>query len=272
MIKMDTIIKNALSEDIGSGDVTSDATISKDAILRGSFIAKEPGIIAGIDVVRRIFSLFDKNIRYVPEVSEGEEIRPGSNIARVEGPGRSILATERVVLNFLQRMSGIATQTRNFVDAVKGTRAIILDTRKTVPGLRYFDKLAVRLGGGKNHRFGLFDMVLIKDNHIAAVGSITQAIQAVRMVTKLPIEVEVKNLKELKEALRLKPDRIMLDNMTLGQMHHAVSLTQGQVPLEASGRVTLKNVRFIAQTGVDYISVGSLTHSVKALDISLEVQ
>lgn len=272
MSQIDTIIRNVLREDIGSGDVTSEATISKEAVLHGSFIAKESGVIAGIEIVRRICALFDKRIRFVAKVSDGAKVRPGTVIARIEGLGRSLLAIERVTLNFLQRMSGIATQTRKLVDAAKGSRVVILDTRKTAPGLRYFDKSAVKIGGGQNHRFGLFDMVLIKDNHIAAVGSITQAIQAVRRVTKLPIEVEVKNLKELKEALRLRPNRIMLDNMVISQMRQAVSITKRKVPLEASGRVTLKNVRMIAQTGVDYISVGSLTHSVSALDISLEVQ
>lgn len=271
MSQIDALIERVLEEDIGSGDITSTSTIAKDAVLRGSFIAKEQGIVAGVEVVRRVFALFDTNIRYISKISDGQKLRLGNSIAVVEGPGRSLLATERVALNFLQRMSGIATQTRKFVDAVKGTGTILLDTRKTAPGLRYFDKLAVRIGGGQNHRFGLFDMVLIKDNHIAACGSITQAVRSVRKSTRLPIEVEVKNLRELKEALDLRPDRIMLDNMSIGQIRKAVQITHGAVPLEASGRVTLKNVRTIAQTGVTYISVGSLTHSVKALDISLEI-
>ena len=195
----------------------------------------------------------------------------GVEIARITGQGRAILSGERVALNLLQRMSGIATLTRQFVEAVRGTSAVILDTRKTMPGLRMLDKCAVRLGGGQNHRFGLYDMVMIKDNHIAAVGSITQAVAQVRAhdQQRRPIEVEVKNLEELAETLPLNVDRILLDNMTPAMMRDAVRLTNRRVPLEASGNVSLENVAAIAATGVDYISIGKLTHSAKALDISL---
>jgi len=195
-------------------------------------------------------------------------------VADVVGPGRAILAAERTALNFMQRMSGIATLTHRYVEAVAGTRAIILDTRKTAPGIRVLDKWAVRLGGGQNHRMGLYDMVLIKDNHIAACGGITAAVERVRAHNSqsLLIEVEVKNLHELREALALKVDRIMLDNMGLDDMREAVRIAAGRVPLEASGGVNLQTVAAIAATGVDYISAGELTHSVRALDISLEVE
>jgi len=191
----------------------------------------------------------------------------------VRGPGTGVLSGERVALNFLQRMSGIATLTHQFVEAVKGSKAVILDTRKTAPGLRVLDKLAVRLGGGENHRFGLYDMVLIKDNHIAAAGSISQAINKVRasIGKALAVEVEVKSMAEFEEALAFRPDRIMLDNMSLQDMSRAVALAAGRVELEASGNVTLENVTDIAGTGVDFISVGALTHSARALDISLEI-
>jgi nicotinate-nucleotide pyrophosphorylase (carboxylating) len=207
-------------------------------------------------------------------VADGDPVTVGQVIATVGGPGRALLAGERVALNFLQRMSGIASLAGSFVTAVQGTRAVILDTRKTAPGLRLLDKWAVRLGGAQNHRSGLYDMVLIKDNHIAAVGGITQAVQRVRARDrrKRAIEVEVKYLAELQEALELKVDRIMLDNMSLDQMREAVRLTDGHVPLEASGNVTLENVAAVAATGVDYISVGALTHSVRALDISLKLE
>lgn len=265
------IVRRALKEDIGDGDVTTRCTIPPGAVLSGRFIAKEAGIVAGLEVARLTFSLLDKRVEFTPLVADGDPVEAGKVIATVNGPGRALLSGERVVLNFLQRMSGIATLTRRFVMAVEGTPAIILDTRKTAPGLRHLDKWAVRLGGGRNHRLGLYDMVLIKDNHIAAVGGIGQAVARVRAGDrrKRPIEVEVKTMAELQEALELEVDRIMLDNMSLAQMREAVCLTGGRVPLEASGNVTLENVAAVAATGVTYISVGALTHSVQALDISL---
>ena len=208
-------------------------------------------------------------------MEDGTLVAVGTSLATVEGPAIPILSGERTALNFLQRMSGIATATRRYVEAVAGTRAAILDTRKTAPGLRALDKWAVALGGGQNHRQGLYDMVLIKDNHIAAAGSITRAVERVRAHNRsgLPIEVEVKTPAELEEALALDPpvDRIMLDNMTVEEMRQAVQRVDGRVPLEASGGVNLQTVRAIAETGVDFISVGALTHSVTALDISLEL-
>jgi nicotinate-nucleotide pyrophosphorylase (carboxylating) len=265
------IIQQALDEDIGDGDVTTLCTVPSDQMVRGKLVAKEAGVIAGLEVARLTFLQVDKRTEFLPHIVDGDQVDVGDIIAQVRGPGRALLAGERVALNFLQRMSGIATLTHRFVEAVKGTSAVILDTRKTAPGLRVLDKWAVRLGGGENHRIGLYDMVLIKENHIAAVGSISETVARVRECDerKRAIEVEVKNLTELQEVLGLDVDRIMLDNMSLGEMREAVGLTKGRVPLEASGNVKLDSVGAVAATGVDYISIGMLTHSVKALDISL---
>ena len=266
-------VKQALDEDIGSGDVTTDCTIPQDRKIEATLWAKEAGIIAGLQVFAAAFRLLDADVEITCIVQDGEAVENGDRVAVVRGAARAILTAERVALNFLQRMSGIATLTHKMVQAIQGTKATILDTRKTVPGVRYLDKWAVRLGGGGNHRFGLFDMVLIKDNHIAACGSISEAVLQVRQcdAQNRLIEVEVKNLDELQEALTLKVDRILLDNMDLVMLKQAVELTAGRIPLEASGNVTLENVRSIAEAGVDYISVGRLTHSVKALDLSLRV-
>jgi nicotinate-nucleotide pyrophosphorylase (carboxylating) len=271
LLQIKTMILNALQEDIGDGDITTLSTVPPDATVEGTFLAKEKGILAGLEVVRLTFSLLDERVQVTSHVTDGDWAEKGQRIAAIKGPGRAVLSGERVALNMLQRMSGIATVTRRFVEAVQGTSAIILDTRKTSPGLRLLDKWAVRLGGGQNHRFGLFDMVLIKDNHIAAVGTISEAVARVRAADtrRRAIEVEVKNLAELQEALELNVDRILLDNMTLAEMREAVCLTNGRVPLEASGNVSLENVAAIAATGVDYISIGMLTHSVQAMDISL---
>ena len=271
--EIDSIIRAALAEDIGDGDVTTDNTIPEDSRLAGRFLAKEGGVVAGMEVARRTFELLDGRTRFDVLIGDGHRARRRQVLATVMGPGRAILSGERVALNFLQRMSGIATGARRYTDAVAGAHAVILDTRKTVPGLRLFDKWAVRLGGAANHRTGLYDMALIKDNHIAAVGSITEAVRRVREGDPRgrPIEVEVTNLEQLAEALELPIDRILLDNMTLSMMAEAVRLAGGRIPLEASGGVTLKTVRSIAETGVDYISVGALTHSVNALDISLDI-
>ena len=268
------IVQRALQEDIGSGDVTTEWTLPADLHQSGRLIAKAPGVVAGLDVARVVFETLDKSVHFVPRIADGTPVSVRQTIANIEGPVRSILAGERVALNLLQRMSGIATLTSRYVAAVHGTKAIILDTRKTVPGLRLLDKLAVKLGGGRNHRIGLYDMVLIKDNHIAAAGSITAAVQAVRAHNGagLKVEVEVKNLDELHEALGLSVDRIMLDNMNLEEMREAVRITAGRTELEASGGVSLDTVADIARTGVDLISVGALTHSVTALDISLDLE
>lgn len=265
-------IQTALAEDIGAGDITSSATLPEDLVYNGRFLSKAPGIIAGLQVAELVFKQVDERIIFTPLTADGTAVFPGEIIAAISGPARSLLTAERTALNFMQRMSGIATLTRRFVDAVAGTRAVILDTRKTAPGLRAIDKLAVRQGGGQNHRAGLYDMVLIKDNHIAAAGGITTAVTRARAAAhQLPIEVEVKNLNELAEVLPLNVDRIMLDNMSLAEMKEAVGIVNGRCPLEASGNVTLETVAAIAATGVDYISSGALTHSVTALDISLNL-
>lgn len=268
------IVRHALDEDLGDGDVTTLCTIPADAVYKGRFIAKAPGVIAGLDLVALTFQLLDDRVQITPCVDEGAAVARGAVIATANGPGRALLSGERVALNLLQRMSGIATLTRRYAEAVQGTQAVILDTRKTAPGLRLLDKRAVVLGGGQNHRFGLYDMVLIKDNHIAAAGGITAAVERVRAGDDRQrlIEVEVTDLAQLQEALDLGVDRIMLDNMQPEQMRAAVEITAGRIPLEASGNVSLQTVRAIANTGVDSISVGALTHSVKALDISFALE
>lgn len=268
------IIKHALTEDIGSGDVTS-ALIPADQTLIAHFVAKDDGVVAGLEVAREVFGVMDYNIRFTPLVADGTQVSNRTRLATVEGNARAILTAERTALNFMQRMSGIATKTRRFMDETTGTKAVILDTRKTVPGLRIIDKWAVRLGGGENHRMGLYDMVLIKDNHIAAAGSPSAAVAQVRQFLAgrdIPIEVEVTNLDMLRETLPLNVERIMLDNMSLDTMREAVEITAGHTPLEASGNVRLDTVAAIAATGVDYISSGALTHSVMAFDISLEAE
>jgi len=265
------IVQQALDEDIADGDVTTLCTIPAETAGSGDFIAKADGIIAGLKVAALTFALIDERVQVSFAVRDGDPVRTGQVFGAVSGPTRALLSGERTALNFMQRMSGIATATHRYVAAVRPYRAIILDTRKTAPGLRLLDKWAVALGGGQNHRIGLFDMVLIKNNHITAAGSITAAIERVRACDERhrPIEVEVRTLDELREALSLQPDRILLDNMRLDQLRAAVQLAAGRVPLEASGNVTLETVNAIAATGVDYISSGALTHSVRALDISL---
>jgi nicotinate-nucleotide pyrophosphorylase (carboxylating) len=267
------ILQRALEEDIGTGDVTSNSLLPRGLQLSGEIVSKEEGTVAGLEITRHVFRLVDERIAFTANVADGDFIIPGQTLAEVGGRGGGILSAERVALNFLQRMSGIATLTRRFVEAVKGTQAVILDTRKTAPGLRVLDKLAVKMGGGENHRFGLYDMVLIKDNHIAAAGGIGPALNKARtgIGTGLAIEVEVKSMAEFQEALALRPDRIMLDNMSVEDMARAVALAAGEVELEASGNITLENVGDVAATGVDFISVGALTHSAGALDISLEI-
>jgi nicotinate-nucleotide pyrophosphorylase (carboxylating) len=268
------LILNALTEDIGDGDVTTAGIVPKDVHFIGEFIAKENGIIAGLEILKLVFETLDETLLIHLKVEDGDWIRKNDIITVISGSAHSILSGERIALNFLQRMSGIATTTKRYCDAVKHTSAKILDTRKTVPGLRILDKLAVKIGSGENHRFGLFDMVLIKENHITAAGSISEAVQRARQYiekdkNKYQIEVEVTTIQELKEVLELNVDRIMLDNMSLDDLKTAVRVVGNQIPLEASGNVSLDNVSKIAETGVDFISVGQLTHSVKALDISL---
>lgn len=270
------LIVAALREDRADLDVTSLAVIPPGARGTARIFAKEEGVLAGLPVAAEVFAAIDEESEFTPILTDGARLRPGAGIAEVRGRLRAILAGERVALNFLQRLSGIATATATLVERVKDYPVKILDTRKTTPGLRALEKYAVRVGGGANHRFSLADMILIKDNHIAAAGGITRAVERVRARNHagLPVEVEVKTLAELDEALALEPpvDRILLDNMDLATLAEAVRRTAGRIPLEASGGVNLEKVRAIAETGVDYISVGALTHSVRALDISLELE
>ena len=264
-------IQRALEEDIQSGDVTTDSIVPADATLRGQIVAKQPGIVAGLTVAKAVFAELDDRVVVDPAVADGSAVVKGMVLAELSGPARALLTGERTALNFLGRMSGIATLTRNFVDAVAGTKAKILDTRKTAPGLRAADKLAVKIGGGTNHRVGLFDMILIKDNHIDFSGSITAAVERARSNGKgVEIEVEARTLQDVRECLNLGVKRILLDNMSLTTMREAVELNQGKAKLEASGNVNLNNVAEVAATGVDFISVGALTHSVRVLDVSLE--
>jgi nicotinate-nucleotide pyrophosphorylase (carboxylating) len=264
-------IRRALDEDIGSGDVTTDTIVPPDASLRGRIVAKQNGVVAGLDVAEAVWSALDDRVGFTKKIEDGTVVENRTIVAEVAGPARALLTGERVALNFLGRMSGIATLTREFVNAVATTPAVILDTRKTAPGLRFTDKLAVRLGGGQNHRTGLFDMVLIKDNHIDFAGSITAAVGRVRESgTRLEIEVEARTLDHVREALALGVERILLDNMTLETMRSAQEICAGRAKLEASGNVSLQNVLEVARTGVDYISVGALTHSPRVFDVSLE--
>ena len=264
---------NALGQDIFSRDVTSTATLDQDQRLNGKITAKSSGVVAGLPVAAAVFKRVDAEISFIRLVLDGEEVQPGQVLAEVFGPGQAILVAERTALNFLGRLSGIATLTNQYVDAVLGTKSIILDTRKTAPGFRLLDKYAVRQGGGSNHRMGLYDMALIKDNHIDAAGGVAQAIQKVHQHIggQIPIEVEVKNLDELQTALTCTVDRILLDNMDLSTMREAVKIAGGRVALEASGNVSLTTVRDIAETGVDFISVGALTHSAPVFDVSLRL-
>jgi len=268
------IIEAALAEDIGTGDITTQATVNPKKNGRAQAVAKDDFVIAGIDVFAETFQLLDKNIKVNKLIDDGCRVKKGDVIAEVIGSLSNILQAERVALNIFQRMSGIATLTDQYVKAVDGTKAKILDTRKTMPGLRVLDKMAVRIGGGCNHRTGLYDGVLIKDNHIEAAGGITAAVKAQRkrLPHTMKIEVETKNIKEVKEALNCGVDIIMLDNMSVPAMKRAVGLVAGRTFLEASGNVNLQRVSEIAATGVDLISVGELTHSVRAADISLKIK
>ena len=270
-IKM--IIEAALAEDIGTGDITTMAIVSRAQTGHAQAIAKNDFVIAGIDIFKETFLLLNDKIIVKKLISDGKRAKKGSIIAEISGSLFYILQAERVALNLFQRMCGIATLTAKFVEAVHGSKTKILDTRKTLPGLRVLDKMAVSIGGGFNHRMGLYDGVLIKDNHIAAAGSITAAVDMQRqsLPHTLKIEVETKNMSEVKEALKCGADIIMFDNMTPEEMKKAVSFVSGRALIEASGNVSLQNVAKIAATGVDLISVGELTHSVSAADISLKI-
>jgi nicotinate-nucleotide pyrophosphorylase (carboxylating) len=264
------LIKAALAEDIHTGDVTSWLVVPPGQCARARVVARSSGILAGITICRQVFLAVDSSTHVEPQLADGSRFSSGQTLARVIGYARPMLAAERTALNFLQHLSGIATLTRRFVDAVRSTRAVILDTRKTTPGWRQLEKYAVRCGGGGNHRMGLYDRILIKDNHVAIAGSITQALRRCRG-RALAKDVEVRNLDEFREALAAHARRILLDNMTVAQMKQAVTLARGKVKLEASGGVNLRNVRRIAETGVDYISVGAITHSAPAADIALDL-
>ena len=264
-------IQRALAEDIGSGDITSLSILPTTARMSGQIITKENGVIAGLDVAQAVYQTLDPEVEFRSQVSEGARVKKGQVLALVNGSARSLLTSERTALNFLGRMSGIATQTSKFVEAVAGTKAVIMDTRKTAPGLRLVDKLAVVRGGGQNHRIGLFDMVLIKDNHIDFCGSIPAAVEEARRgAPGLEIEVEARTLEHVRKTLAVGVQRILLDNMSLAMMAEAVRLTAGRAKLEASGNVTLETVRAVAETGVDYIAIGALTHSAKVFDVSFD--
>ena len=271
---LEILIRTALEEDIGSGDITTSCIVEPEAQGKGRIVAKEALVLAGIDVARQVFWAVDKELKVHLPLKDGSRASKGDLLLEVAGRLAAILMAERTALNFLQRLSGIATLTRAFVDKTGGTRARILDTRKTTPGYRFLEKAAVRVGGGYNHRFGLYDGVLIKDNHIAAAGSIQKAVQAALNSTAhtLRVEVEVETLDQLAEAIAAGAHSVMLDNMDLETMAEAVRRTKGKVPLEASGGITLGNVGEIAATGVDLISVGALTHSARAVDMSMDIE
>lgn len=266
------LIEDALSEDIGTGDITTLSTIPACKDAEGKYKAKEDGILSGIDIAREVYRVIDPDIEFTAFFKDGDAVKIGDIIAQVRGNARNLLTGERVGLNLMQRMSGIATRTAKAVEAVKGTGAKIADTRKTTPGLRVIEKMAVRAGGGTNHRFNLADGILIKDNHIVAAGGITAAVAAARANAPhtLKIEVEVETIDQLREALDAGADIIMLDNMDNETMREAVKITAGRAVTEASGNMGDRDLRAVAETGVDIISIGALTHTVRALDISLK--
>ncbi|MDP3939401.1 MAG: carboxylating nicotinate-nucleotide diphosphorylase [Deltaproteobacteria bacterium] len=271
---LDRLITEALAEDLGRppSDATSEAIIDQDATGAAEIRAKAPIVLAGLEAARRTFRALDPGIAFVERAADGDRLGAGDLVLIVDGTLRAILAAERTALNFLQRLSGIATETARFVESVAGTRARILDTRKTTPGWRAMEKYAVRCGGGTNHRMGLHDAILIKDNHIRAAGGVAKALdRAWEACRKLPVEVEVESISALHEALDAGAKRVLLDNMGLDALREAVAVTAGRAQLEASGGVTLETVRSVAETGVDFISVGALTHSTPAADLSLEI-
>lgn len=269
------LIQIALQEDIASGDITSEATIPDTAKARASFLCKGDGVVCGLPIGELVFRTLSDDVAWHNLVEEGARVNKGSLIARIEGPAHALLAGERTALNFMQRMSGVATMARVYADAVQGTKAKILDTRKTIPGWRRLDKYAAQVGGAVNHRMGLYDMVMIKDNHIIAAGGIKKAIAACRSIFeegKVKIEVETASLKDVEEVLSVgNVHRIMFDNFTVEQLRQGVALVNGRYETEASGGITLETLRAVAETGVDYISTGAITHSARALDISMDI-
>jgi len=271
-VLLEDIINRSLREDIGTGDITTLSIVSENHATTGFIRAKEPGVVAGLDVAREVFLQLCPDISYQARVKDGERLVAGQLLAKVEGDARAILTGERVALNFLQRLSGIATRTAYLAGLIAGEKAKLVDTRKTTPGLRVLEKYAVRVGGGQNHRFGLYDAVLIKDNHIKVAGGITGAIARARTLAPfcMGVEVEVESLEGVEEAIRAGANIIMLDNMDLAAMRKAVEQVGGRALLEASGGINEETIQAVAKTGVDFISVGSLTHSVKSMDISLD--
>lgn len=271
---IDELINLAVAEDIYTGDITTEAIIPSVSITEGYLKSKDEGIICGLEVAELVFNKFDKNIVWKNNFKDGDRVYKNSIISVFTGNYKSLLSAERIALNFLQRMSAISTKTSKFVNELKNTNTKLLDTRKTLPGFRTLDKYAVKMGGGTNHRFGLYDLIMIKDNHIDVAGSITNAVNQVRnkYQNKFKIEVEVKNLNEVKEALQLKADIIMLDNMSIEEMKKAVIIIDNKIMTEASGNVTLEKLKIIAETGVNFISVGALTHSVNAFDIGMYIK
>ena len=285
------LVKWALSEDVGSGDITTLNTLPSGVGAKAAIVAKQPGVVAGVEVARLTFRELDPALKFDILAPDGTQVEAGAAIVRVFGPAGSLLTGERTALNFLQRMSGVATLTRRYVDAVQGTGVVILDTRKTTPGLRYLEKYAVKMGGGDNHRFALWDMYLVKDNHIRAAGGLTAAIDRIQRTRQdVPLEVEVESLVQLREALRPEVDRVLVDNRPVDEVKLAVAEVdkwfKAHPPesrrvrkdarrwpeVEVSGGITLETVRAYAETGVDYISVGALTHSAPALNLSLEIE
>ncbi len=265
-------VKEFLLEDIGVKDITTDS-LDVDRKARGYFIAKDDGVLAGIDFAIYIFKILDENLKVISYKKDGSSVKKGDVLLEIEGNGKALLKGERTALNITQRLSGIATLTRKYVERLEGTKTKLLDTRKTTPGFRYFEKYAVKVGGGENHRFALYDMVMIKDNHILLAGSISEAVKQIKKKVSpmVKIEVEISSLEELKEALKCDVDIIMLDNMNLEEIKEAVKLVNGKVKLEASGNITLDNIREVALTGVDFISTGATIHSSKWLDISMRI-
>ena len=276
VIMLDQIIRNALSEDIGEGDHSTLACVPANVMGAARLLVKDNGIIAGMEVAKRIYQLVDPKLEMVAYKKDGDNVQNGDIAFVVTGPSRSILTSERLVLNFMQRMSGIATQTNEILKVIEGCRTKLLDTRKTTPGIRYLEKWAVKIGGGENHRFGLYDLIMLKDNHVDYAGGVAKAIQKTKEYLKnskksLGIIVEVRNLRELDEAIKEGGImRIMLDNFNPLQLKEALTLIPEDIETEASGGITLMNIREYAETGVQYISVGALTHSVKSLDLSLK--
>ncbi len=274
LLELQKLIEHCLNEDIGTGDLTTNSIVPADTASTGFIVTREGGVVAGLPLAEMVFRCIDPSVKFHALVQDGEKVELNRVLAKVTGSARAILTGERLVLNFLQRLSGIATATARLVELVKGEKAHIVDTRKTTPGLRVLEKYAVRVGGGHNHRFGLYDAVLIKDNHIKMAGGIKSAVETARRSCPhtVKIEVEVEDLAGVEEALAARADIIMLDNMDQATMRKAVALVSGRALVEASGGISAGNIRAVAETGVDLISVGALTHSIKSLDISLDIK